>query len=140
MSDYVRNMAGMVDGISVEDHLAATDTMGQMHAALQDVFDQHDVLLCPTLARNDLAAEGLAAPHPNLLRDAMTYPFNMLSRHPVLAVPSGFASHGVPTGVQIVGRTFDEASVLRVGAALEPLVGWRQWRPQPLEQAVAAVA
>ena len=140
VSDYVRNMAGMVDGISVEDHLAATDTMGQMHAALQDVFDQHDVLLCPTLARNDLAAEGLAAPHPNLLRDAMTYPFNMLSRHPVLAVPSGFASHGVPTGVQIVGRTFDEASVLRVGAALEPLVGWRQWRPQPLEQAVAAVA
>ena len=36
---------------------------------------------------------------------------------------------GVPTGVQIVGRTFDEPTVMRVGAVLEQGVGWRQWRP-----------
>jgi Asp-tRNA(Asn)/Glu-tRNA(Gln) amidotransferase A subunit family amidase len=129
VSDYVRTMAAMVDGISVEAHLGAVDTIGQMHAALQDVFDHHDIVLCPTLARNDLVAEGLAEPHPVLLRDAMTYPFNMLSRHPVLAVPTGFSSSGVPTGVQIVGRTFDEPTVMRVGAVLEQGVGWRQWRP-----------
>ena len=39
----------------------------------------------------------------------MTYPFNMLSRCPVLSVPSGHAENGVPTGIQIVGKTYCEA-------------------------------
>lgn len=129
VSDYVRNMAGMAHDISPEDHLDAVHVMADMHEALQAVYDRNDVLLCPTLARNDMPAEGMASPHDNLLANAMTYPFNMLSRHPVLAVPSGMSAHGVPTGVQIVGRTFDEATVMRVGAVLEQGVGWRTWRP-----------
>jgi amidase len=51
----------------------------------------------------------------------MTYPFNILSRCPVLAVPSGRAGNRVPTGIQIVGRTYDDVSVFRAGAALETL-------------------
>jgi Asp-tRNA(Asn)/Glu-tRNA(Gln) amidotransferase A subunit family amidase len=43
----------------------------------------------------------------------------MLSRCPVLAVPSGTAENGVPTGVQLVGRTYDDETVFRAGAALE---------------------
>ena len=34
-------------------------------------------------------------------------------------MPSGFADNGVPTGVQIVARTFDDVTAFRVGAALE---------------------
>jgi aspartyl-tRNA(Asn)/glutamyl-tRNA(Gln) amidotransferase subunit A len=37
----------------------------------------------------------------------------------VLALPSGLAADGVPTGVQVVGRTYDDPMVFRVGAALE---------------------
>jgi len=129
ISDYVLRMAGMSADITAEDHLDAIHVLGEMHEAMQRVMDRHELLLCPTLARNTCPAEGVSNAHDDLLRNAMTYPFNMLSRHPVLAVPSGFASNGVPTGVQLVGQTFSEASVLRVGAALEPLVGWRQWRP-----------
>jgi Asp-tRNA(Asn)/Glu-tRNA(Gln) amidotransferase A subunit family amidase len=58
-----------------------------------------------------------------LLNKALTYPFNLLSRHPVLAVPSGLASNSVPTGIQIVGPTFDEELVMRVGSALERQLG-----------------
>ena len=47
-----------------------------------------------------------------------------MSRCPVLAVPSGFADNGVPTGVQIVGRTYDDETVFRVGAALEQVQPW----------------
>jgi aspartyl-tRNA(Asn)/glutamyl-tRNA(Gln) amidotransferase subunit A len=54
----------------------------------------------------------------------MTTPFNVLSPCPVLAVPSGTASNGVPTGVQIVGRTYDDAAAFRVGAALERVRPW----------------
>ena len=62
----------------------------------------------------------------------MTYPFNMMSRCPVMSVPSGFAKNGVPTGVQIVGRTFDDVSVFRVAADLErvrPMYGSKAQRP-----------
>jgi Asp-tRNA(Asn)/Glu-tRNA(Gln) amidotransferase A subunit family amidase len=129
VSDYVVAMADMAGRITLDDYLASFDVMADMHSALQDVFDHHDVLLCPTLADNRWPAEGTATPHEDLMRCGMTFPFNMLSRHPVLAVPSGFASHGVPTGLQIIGPTYEEARVMQVGAALEQAIGWPAWRP-----------
>ncbi|MFR4190518.1 MAG: amidase family protein [Corynebacterium variabile] len=51
--------------------------------------------------------------------DLMAVPFNICNRHPALAVPTGVGSRGVPTGLQIVGNTYDQASVFRVGFALE---------------------
>ncbi len=49
----------------------------------------------------------------------MTYPFNVMGRCPVMSMPSGRAKNGVPTGIQIVGRTYDDVSVFRAAAALE---------------------
>ena len=54
----------------------------------------------------------------------LTPVFNVMSRCPVLNVPSGFADNGVPTGVQIAGRTYDDETVFRVGAALERERPW----------------
>ena len=54
----------------------------------------------------------------------MTPVFNVLSRCPVLNVPSGIADNGVPTGIQIVGRTYDDVTPFRVGAALEQVRPW----------------
>ena len=54
----------------------------------------------------------------------LTPVFNIMSRCPVLNVPSGFADNGVPTGVQIVGRTYDDVTAFRVGAALERERPW----------------
>ena len=62
----------------------------------------------------------------------MTLPFNLFSRCPVLAMPSGLAGNGVPTGVQVVGRTYEDVSVFRVGAAIEAAgfgFGSPDWRP-----------
>jgi aspartyl-tRNA(Asn)/glutamyl-tRNA(Gln) amidotransferase subunit A len=59
--------------------------------------------------------------------------FNIASRHPVLSVPSGRAANGVPTGVQIVGHTFDDLTTFEIGAAVErEMGGWwadPSWRP-----------
>lgn len=129
VNDYVCAIADLAERITVDDYLASFDIMAQMHAALQDVFEHHDALICPTLADNRWSAEGAADAHTDLMNSGMTYPFNMLSRHPVLAVPSGFASHGVPTGLQIVGPTYEEARVMQIGAALEQAIGWPRWRP-----------
>jgi Asp-tRNA(Asn)/Glu-tRNA(Gln) amidotransferase A subunit family amidase len=129
VSDYVCAMADMSERITLDDYLASFDVMAEMHHALQDVFERFDVMLCPTLADNRWPAEGSPTPHEDLMRNGMTFPFNMLSRHPVLAVPSGIAPHGVPTGLQIVGPTYEEARVMQVGAALEQAIGWPAWRP-----------
>lgn len=139
VNDYVRAMADLSGRITTDDYLASFDVMAEMHHALQDVFERFDVLICPTLADNRWPAEGSTTPHDDLMRQAMTFPFNMLSRHPVLAVPSGFAGHGVPTGIQIVGPTYEEHRVMQVGAALEQSIGWPAWRP-PIPAAPSSTA
>ena len=53
----------------------------------------------------------------------MAWPFNMLSRCPVLSVPSGHAPNGVPTGIQLVGRTYEDQSVFTAGLAYETAMG-----------------
>ena len=54
----------------------------------------------------------------------MGWPFNVCNRCPVLAVPSGVGANGIPTGIQIVGRTYADADVFRVGSALERERPW----------------
>ena len=51
------------------------------------------------------------------------YPFN-LTGQPAMSVPMGTAEHGLPVGLQIVGRRFEDALVLRAAAAWERLSGW----------------
>ena len=64
---------------------------------------------------------------------AMTLPFNILSRCAVLSVPSGRAPNGVPTGVQVVSRPYDDVTAFRVAGALEASgAGFASasWRPE----------
>jgi Asp-tRNA(Asn)/Glu-tRNA(Gln) amidotransferase A subunit family amidase len=49
----------------------------------------------------------------------MTYPFNALGRCPVLALPSGFSDSGVPTGIQLVGKPYQDQATLALGATCE---------------------
>ena len=48
---------------------------------------------------------------------------------PTLSVPCGFAREGVPVGIQIIGRAFEERTVLRIGRAYESATDW--WRREP---------
>ena len=53
----------------------------------------------------------------------MTLPFNMISSIPVLAVPSGTGDAGVPTGIQIAGRPWQDQNVFDAGHGIEKAVG-----------------
>jgi aspartyl-tRNA(Asn)/glutamyl-tRNA(Gln) amidotransferase subunit A len=57
-----------------------------------------------------------------------TIPFNVTG-NPALAIPTGFSKSGLPLGMQIVGRAFDEPMLLRIGAAYEAAAGWNTKRP-----------
>jgi aspartyl-tRNA(Asn)/glutamyl-tRNA(Gln) amidotransferase subunit A len=41
-----------------------------------------------------------------------------------MSVPTGVGANGLPIGVQVVGRAFDEPMVFRIGRAVEKLSGW----------------
>ena len=112
----------------------------EIHLALARVFAEHDALVCPTfgglgLRAGEEYADGLdvAGQHLDLyIFAALTPVFNVASRHPVLAVPSGLAPNGVPTGVQVVARPYDDVTAFHVGAAAERELGlWHdpEWRP-----------
>jgi aspartyl-tRNA(Asn)/glutamyl-tRNA(Gln) amidotransferase subunit A len=70
-----------------------------------------------------------------LRNTTLTIPFNVTG-NPALAIPTGFSKSGLPLGMQIVGRPFDEPTVLRIGAAYEAAAGWTVRRP-PLELPIA---
>lgn len=105
----------------------------EMYPPLGRVLDDYDALLCPTMAVTGLVAGDDAAATNALVNGkpagdeydiTMAIPFNIASRCPVVNVPSGFASNGVPTGMQIVARTYDDERAFRVAAALERVRTW----------------
>lgn len=105
----------------------------EITARVDAVLADHDVLLCPANAIPALEAGVDHTVEPFVL-DGTTYEpfhdlflvevFNIANRCPVLTVPAGRSSDGVPIGVQIVGRTYDDRTVFEVGAALERVRPW----------------
>jgi len=103
--------------------------------ALAPILEHYDALLCPTMA---LPAQPVDARDDDYGRDDadgryrgydMTSALNFVSQCPALSVPSGFTRDGLPTGLQIVGRRYDDLGALRVGAALERIRPWNGRRP-----------
>ena len=106
--------------------------------ALARVFRRFDALLTPTVAVPAPPVEGSDADWTSLDANGrlkgfeMTSPFNMMGQCPALSVPSGRTRDGLPTAAQIVARPFDDATALRLGAAVEALRPWPAWRPDAL--------
>ena len=113
-----------LDAVELKELEAVRTRQWQVLAAL---FRDYEVLLCPTTAitappqsAHDQDYE--AADADGRLRGLdMCAPFNNISPCPALSVPSGLDADGLPTAVQIVGRRYDDASVLRIGAAVQRL-------------------
>jgi len=57
-----------------------------------------------------------------------TIPFNVTG-HPTVSVPCGFTSSGLPIGLQLTGKVFQEGDLLRVARAFEQAAGWFGRRP-----------
>jgi aspartyl-tRNA(Asn)/glutamyl-tRNA(Gln) amidotransferase subunit A len=98
------------------------------------LFERHDLLLTPTIAcpafKVGLDGPTEIAGTPTGVYDwiPFTYPFNMTG-HPGASVPCGFTRDKLPIGLQIVGRRFEDATVLRASAAFEQLAPWAGLRP-----------
>jgi aspartyl-tRNA(Asn)/glutamyl-tRNA(Gln) amidotransferase subunit A len=83
----------------------------------------------PTLAESDVGnSPDAEAVIQRLTR--FTRPINYLGL-PSLAIPSGFTKSGLPVGMQVIGRSFDEAMLLRIGAAFQRATDFHERVPEP---------
>ncbi len=116
--------------------------------AFQSVFANHDLLVTPTVG---------ALPFPNAgdgstlgpsrvngqsvertIGWCLTHPVNFTG-HPAISIPAGLSADGLPVGLQIVGRRFDDATVLAAAAALERARPWVSQLPAWRERGDAAL-
>jgi aspartyl-tRNA(Asn)/glutamyl-tRNA(Gln) amidotransferase subunit A len=127
-----------VQNLSAIDYLRATFTRQEISAAVGKFFQKYDLLLTPTVgvpAWQTGVPTGYveeidgkpAAPMPG----ALCCPFN-LTGQPAASIPAGWTEDGLPVGLQIVGRHYDEATVFRAAAAFEEAQPWAHKKP-PLE-------
>jgi aspartyl-tRNA(Asn)/glutamyl-tRNA(Gln) amidotransferase subunit A len=114
--------------LTAGDYVQAQQWRKLMIEAVDDVLRDFDVLLTasgmdPPFRIDDAA--GLARTYPRQARS----PFN-LTGHPALAMMSGLSRSGLPLSVQFVGRSFDEATLLRAAAGYERATNWQShWPP-----------
>ncbi len=113
--------------IGARDYVQAQRERRRILAEMAPVYDQFDVLVTATAG----------GPAPRLdawrtiefwRRPSLTTPFNVTGG-PALAQCIGFSSGGLPLSMQVVGRPFDEATVLRAAHAYERATPWRARRP-----------
>ena len=94
-----------------------------------EAFKTVDAILAPTAPSAAFAiGENSDDPIAMYLNDVFTVPVN-LAGLPGISVPAGLSGEGLPLGLQVIGRAFDEATVLKVGDVIERSAGFTH-RPQ----------
>ena len=122
------------DRLTIGAYIRAYDMVQAMRGRLMLVettasaMRGFDAILLPT-APDPAPRLAELAPYFGNQRPTYMRPFN-LTGQPALSLCNGFDNAGLPLSLQIVGRHFDEATVLRIGHAYERATPWRERRPQ----------
>lgn len=120
--------------LSAVDYVNALVARNLFWQKVRATFERYDLLITPTLSvppfavgknRPDLPAGPDGA---ELRWSPFTYPFN-LTGQPAISVPCGRTKADLPVGLQIVGRRFADATVLRAARAWEQIQPWAERRP-----------
>ena len=120
--------------VSAADYLQAQRARVLFVRDSREMLNKVDVLAGPTLPvtaykigdQKIKVGDQMAGPVAALTQ--YTRPFN-LNGFPAVTVPCGFSDEGLPIGLQLAGKPFDEETVLRVGHAYEQATDWHNRRP-----------
>lgn len=123
--DYGSKLRAIIEAgmqIPAPTYLRAQQIRTVVIGKVRALFEQIDVLATP--AALGPAPEGLASTGSPVLNRPFSF-----TGFPSVTVPCGFTAGGLPVGLQLAGRPFDEATVLRVAAAYEGATGWGKRSP-----------
>ena len=119
--------------LTSEDYMQAQKWRRQLVEAMSPVYEKYDVLIAPST----YGPAPLLSNHSTVSfwhKPKITTVFNVTAG-PALALCAGYSEGGLPLPMQIVGRPFDDATVLKVGHAYEQATEWRNRRPQLVDGA-----
>ena len=119
--------------ISVDDMIEATKLRGALGSQMRQFMTRYDALITPTMPGTAFEAGKLQPDDPDdrgkwVNWTPFSYPFN-LTQQPAASVPCGFTKAGLPVGLHVVGRMYEDRKVLRICAAYEAAVDFNQRRP-----------
>jgi aspartyl-tRNA(Asn)/glutamyl-tRNA(Gln) amidotransferase subunit A len=118
----------LAEFITARQYLRALRTRSKVQQELQNIFERVDVLVTPTTSAPPTRSDGSTSQESLLLFARNTRPFSMPGI-PAISVPAGISSNGLPIGLQIIGRPFHEADMLRVAHAFETATPWHEMVP-----------
>ena len=111
------------------EYSLARRTQVEITRRFELLFDEYDALILPTTPIPAPVLEGENAIERARQLTRFTAPFN-LSGLPALSIPCGFTKEGLPIGLQIVSRAWNEAGVLRTGYTFQQATDWHKMKPQ----------
>jgi Asp-tRNA(Asn)/Glu-tRNA(Gln) amidotransferase A subunit family amidase len=137
MSDYVPQLYETASAVSADDYRRGLQVAGQVWKDhFGPLFKKYDALITPGVSCPEVPAENwqqdILVVKGQEITDtdtAMTVLFNMFNRCPVLSVPAGMTDAGLPVGIQIVGRPYDDVTSFNIGQAIEDGRPWSGRRP-----------
>jgi aspartyl-tRNA(Asn)/glutamyl-tRNA(Gln) amidotransferase subunit A len=141
MNDDVRTLIEIGRMVTAADYLKAEQLRTLLIEDFNAVFERVDAIVTPTSpvtawhrGQASVITGGLEE-SPLAASWRLTYPFN-LTGLPALSLPCGFDARELPVGLQVVGKPFDEATVLRVAQAYENVHRWHAMR-SPIARSIA---
>ena len=136
--DFMEMMLALLDQgrlLPATDYVNAQRLRGKMQREFRAIWETVDCLLTPTapMGAPRIGAAtvriGEEEEEVRLATTRLVRAFNLLGL-PALAMPCGIDAGGMPVSAQIIGKPFDEATILRVGAALEDATDFHALRPK----------
>lgn len=109
--------------LTAADLVQAFRLRQELTNAVNDVLGRYDALITASALAAAPRFDAIADPNISSLAPMQTLPFNVTG-HPAMSVPTGKGEGGLPLSLQIVGRPFDEATVLRIGRTIEQATAW----------------
>ncbi len=111
------------------EYILARRTQAEVKRRCELLFDEYDTLLLPTTPITAPVLEGENAVERARQLTRFTAPFN-LTGMPALSVPCGFSKEGLPIGLQIVSRAWNETGILRAGYTFQQATDWHKKKPE----------
>lgn len=121
-----REIVGSGALVSAADYVRAQRVRSLARDAVRAIFTEVDVLVSPTAVMTAPPIDGLTS---GLLPQRVHTRYWDVLGNPVLALPIGPASDGLPLSLQIIGRPHDDARVLSVGHAFQQRTDWHRGTP-----------